>query len=492
MVTELVGQARRRFLWNEVLAQSAWALSAAMGAVIVLLLLGTQILDWQWLLLLPAGTFAVGTWRVVRRMPSGYRVAQMVDRRAGLADTLSTAYFFERESLGRHGSREVREWQRAHAERLCGRVRVSEAVPFTMPRAVYVLAILGVAASSLFALRYGLDRRLDLRKPLARILQQAFGLDQQQLAALDKKRPPERKRPDWKDMQGVSLDEGRLPNTGELENAANAIDASSPADSEEVRKGVQAGKQLQEGAGEDAGDEGEASDEPAGAANAGNDDGQQGQNQKGQQQAGSKQTPPGAEGNNSSLMAKFREAMQNLLSRMKPQPTGATSSQKQSGNGQNSRQGKQQAGKGQQGGQQSGGQESEGQEGQPGSDAQPSETASGRGSGQTGEENSSKQPGSGIGKQDGNKDVKLAEQLAAMGKISEIIGKRSASVSGEATVEVQNSNQQLATPYSNRNAAHAETAAEISRDEVPVALQGYVQQYFEQVRRQSAGAKAKP
>ena len=65
---KLVGLARRRFLWNQVLAQGAWALSAAMGAVIVLLLLGTQILDWQWLLLLPVATLVVGTWRTLRRL----------------------------------------------------------------------------------------------------------------------------------------------------------------------------------------------------------------------------------------------------------------------------------------------------------------------------------------------------------------------------------------------------------------------------------------
>ena len=35
-----------------------------------------------------------------------------------------------------------------------------------------------------------------------------------------------------------------------------------------------------------------------------------------------------------------------------------------------------------------------------------------------------------------------------MGKISEIIGKRSANVSGEVTVEVNSSKQQIRTPYS--------------------------------------------
>ena len=87
------------------------------------------------------------------------------------------------------------------------------------------------------------------------------------------------------------------------------------------------------------------------------------------------------------------------------------------------------------------------------------------------------------------KTMKLAEQLAAMGKISEIIGKRAANVTGEVTVEVQTSTQQLRTPYAQSDAQHQERA-EISRDEVPVALQAYVQQYFEQLRKQVLAAAA--
>ena len=39
-----------------------------------------------------------------------------------------------------------------------------------------------------------------------------------------------------------------------------------------------------------------------------------------------------------------------------------------------------------------------------------------------------------------------------MGKISEIFGKRSATISGESTVEVQQTSQQLHTPYAQRGA----------------------------------------
>jgi len=112
-----------------------------------------------------------------------------------------------------------------------------------------------------------------------------------------------------------------------------------------------------------------------------------------------------------------------------------------------------------------------------------------QGGGHSADQKGANQPGSGIGRQDGNKDAKLAEQIAAMGKISEIIGKRSASVTGEITVEVPSSQQRLQTPYSQSNATHADTGGEISRDEVPVIFQQYVQQYFEQVHKQSNRAE---
>jgi hypothetical protein len=141
-------------------------------------------------------------------------------------------------------------------------------------------------------------------------------------------------------------------------------------------------------------------------------------------------------------------------------------------------------------GQKKGGeQSSDSQDGQSSDDADSGKSAEGKSSGKSSDDQASHNPGSGIGKQDGAKDAKLAEQLAAMGKISEIIGKRSANVTGEVTIEVNSSKQQLKTPYSDSKAAHGESGGEINRDEVPVAFQQYVQQYFEQVRKQGAPAK---
>ncbi len=183
--------------------------------------------------------------------------------------------------------------------------------------------------------------------------------------------------------------------------------------------------------------------------------------------------------------------MQNLLSRMKQQP--AQSGNQQSSMEQNSKQGKgQQAGKQEsanKGQQQSAGQKDGEQEGQAGDQAEQSQDSQGKGTGKNNSEQASKQAGSGVGSQNGDKSIRQAQQLAAMGKISEIIGKRAANISGETTVEVQNSNQVLHTPYAQRGAEHTQGGTEIHRDEVPVALQGFVEEYFEQLRRQAPPAK---
>jgi hypothetical protein len=91
---------------------------------------------------------------------------------------------------------------------------------------------------------------------------------------------------------------------------------------------------------------------------------------------------------------------------------------------------------------------------------------------------------SGIGRQDGNKDLKEAEQLQAMGKLAEIIGKRSASVTGEMMVETPSGKQHLKTEYSQRMGRHSDLGGEINRDEIPLMYQQYVRNYMEAVRKQ--------
>jgi hypothetical protein len=95
---------------------------------------------------------------------------------------------------------------------------------------------------------------------------------------------------------------------------------------------------------------------------------------------------------------------------------------------------------------------------------------------------SDKQPGSGAGRDEGDRQIKRAEQLAAMGKISVILGKRSKDVTGATSVEVVSGEQELTTRYENRKAKHIEVLDKAERDEVPVELQSFVRKYFQEVR----------
>jgi hypothetical protein len=494
MVFETVRRARRRILANEALRHAAYAVSAALATLILLLLVGTQILSWIWLMVLPAITLAAGAYATWRSAPTPYRVAQLVDRNLKLADTLSTALFFARTGAAGH-SGDVRRAQRLQAESVAAGVDPRRAIPLRMPRALYSTALLALAAGSLFALRYGLDRRLDLRAPLARIVQDRFGYpeapqsarNRQNQAAHDPKHPED---------PGLALDDAGPKSPGELDAAPDAaldtvgepdVDnktgSSRPENSKLAQSTQLEGEQNKTG-----------SEEEGVSANQGNQqsaDGQKGPSagKPAQQGKGDDQQGSANSGENSGLLGKFRDAMSSLMNRMR-QPSGTKGAQTQAA--QNGGQQKGQSGNagqnGKQGQQPGDGQPADAKNGQPGDDSQNAQSGQSGSPGESGQQAATKQPGSGIGRQDGSKDVKLAEQLAAMGKISEIIGKRAANVSGELTVEVENGNRQLRTPYAQRDATHAQAGGEINRDEIPEALQAYVQQYFEQVRKQAAAA----
>ncbi|PYT23025.1 MAG: hypothetical protein DMG57_33205 [Acidobacteria bacterium] len=493
-VRNLIRRARNRYVWNELGGQAAFAASVGMAAVILVLVTGTQLLDWPVAALLSILTLGVGSYRILRRVPSAYAIAQLVDQRLYLADALSTALHFE--VSPDKGLESMREAQKAQAERVAENVDLERAVPFVMPRAAYALAALGLVATCLFALRYGMTRTLDLKAPLATILMQTFGSSTVEQAELRKKggsRRSQQPKP-----IGLSIPEGDPNQVGQLDPASNtALDTVEEPDAinSPVERQVSA-KTKSESAGSEKG-EGEQGDPESSEgtdANSGESakEGAQGDRKSDQNGTAEGGKPElGGSDQNSSLVSKLRDAMSSLISRMKQQ-----SGQRQANTGQDAHQAStQRSGPGQkgasgQGQQQSGSQESTDAENQQaGAEGKNGQNAQAQGGGKSSDQQASSQPGSGIGKQDGNKEARLAEQLAAMGKISEIIGKRSANVTGEISVEVPSNQQPLHTAYSQNNATHSDAGGEISRDEVPVIFQQYVQQYFAQVHKQSSRAE---
>ena len=504
-VLQLVGAARRRTFANLAGEQLSVGLVAAMAGAILLLLIGTQILDWWWPLVLFAGGAALSAWRTRRLLPSPYSVAQIVDRKLDLKDSISTAFhFLNRQVDSRPVSQDLVAAQCAQAEQAAANLDVAAAIPWRMPRQIMPALVLAGVAAALFLIRYGTSGGLDLSKPIVESVADFFQLAPDKTLAKNGKAP---KMP-GQDPLGIDItnpDQDRQQLDQATEDALQVVDTpdvnagtegEAKLDQKQVKAaGDQAGDDKQD-SGEE-GDRAAASDpnEKGGDGESGKTGDKAAKDQKGDQAA--KQSG----GDNSSLMDKMKDAMANLMAKMKiPQQQG--SGQKQQASNQKGGQkqgGKQDSGGGQKGEKGQGSPQAKGGSSDDpeakGDEAADQQAQAGQGqSNDKGQEGGSpNEAKAGMGKQDGNKDIKDAEQKAAMGKLSEIFGKRAENMRGDVMVEVTSSKQQpLRTGYTQRGATHGDSGGEVHRDEIPQHLQHYVQQYFEQVRKGEVTPVAPP
>ena len=474
----LVHRARRRLFHNQLLSQGAYAAAVILSAFILLLLAGTQLLDWRWMLAVSTLAIAAALYRARKRLVSPYAAAQFVDRRMELADTISTAVHFQQEDRG--SSRSIRQFQLERARQAAASVDVRLAVPYTRPRGVYPMAVLALAAGSLLALRYGLIGRLDLHPPLAHMLEQQLGWNQRTEVARNTGKLPRAPAP--QDDAGASVNDPDQQESMQPDTVNDSSDASVDSSAEkndstksDPRKdGNRATKAEADGD-----QEAQAESNPSPSdERSGKPPGRQEQ----KQQSGGK-PEANTSGENSSLMNRAKDLLQNLLSSLKP-PSGNPGNQPQNDpNNQGKGPPKQQNDKnGKPGDAGQKGEQSQDQQGEQGPDPRDQNQ---QGDGKSDSQQATKQPGSGAGNQDGDKRIKQAEDLAAMGKITEILGKRSANLTGEATVEVQSTSQQLKTAYAPGAAQHGQSGGEVNRDEIPVAIAPFVQEYFKQARKQA-------
>jgi hypothetical protein len=494
----LIGRGRSRQVSHLLIHSASFAAVLALGGAIVLLLVGTQILNWYWLVLLFAGSLAVTAYRSRSKLLSRYQIAQSIDRQLGFQDALSTAWYFGERRGSTVSPREFIEQQRQVAEDLARSADVRRGVPFLTPRTLYVNAALVAVAFGMFGLRYGINRSLDLRPSLVRINFEGF-LGSREVAdakrirgqrSLDGREPGA--ADPWESKPGdVDAAPDAAPNTADDANVNspdNGADASAKANAKGNEPLPPGNDPL------DPGGKGQSSPptSDAGSPNASPD----ANSQSGKQQSGSKDSNQSSgAGDNSSLAEKMRDALANLLAKLKSQPQqggGKSNEASQSGSQSARKQGQMQDGEsksspGQDQTDASSEAQSQGDQQQGGSQ----QAAQGKSEGQSNNQPNSPDGKSGIGKQDGDKTAREAAELAAMGKISEIIGKRAANVTGEVMVEVASGKQQLKTQYSQRDAAHTDAGGEINRDEIPLAYQQYVQQYFAEIRKLPA-VKGKP
>jgi hypothetical protein len=478
VVPQLLARARRRCFTNLLLEQCAVALAIAMGGGIILLLSGTQILNWYWIVLLAAGSLGFGLYRLRKTIPSTYELAQRIDRRLTLADALSTATYFALPEA--RGDQAIRERQRQEAEEVARTIQPNIAVPYTRPKYAYQAIALFAVACGLFVLRYAVTGSLSLQPSMVKIAFDTFFPPQPQMAKAQKPRDNRKPPMDQGDPDSSTVEKDQAPD--QPLQANDAPDPNNPQAADNSKEAAQKGQQEKQSPDQ----QGENADK--GDKQQGNDADQQNQqnNSKDGQQPGKQDSKQGSESENSSLMDKLKDAMSNMMNKMKSQQKD---SQPQSAQNQKSQQDKsgQQSKQGQQD-KQNANADAQSDQTQT-NNGDPKQSADAKNGEKSSDKNASDDSKSGIGAADGDKSAKEAEQLAAMGKISEIIGKRSQNVTGEVMVEVGQSKQQLKTPWAQKEAAHAEAGSEVHRDEVPLMYQQFVQQYFEEIRRGAPSAK---
>jgi hypothetical protein len=483
----LLHGARRRFVSQVVFEQGAVALGVAFGGAILLLLLGTQILDWYWLVLLFGASFGLGLWRTLRRVPSSYRLAQIIDARMNLHDSISTALFYAGGT--RRADPELLEYQHAEAERAARRIHPAQVFPMRMPKALYAAGGVALVAFGMFAIRYGVTRSLDLRPSLVRIaFETLWPADNR--AAADKKSDLRKKIEDQLKKLGISVgspDTEAKERDSDAQTAMNTTDvpdaSAEPGDASQANVNKTESDQAPgDGDSEEKGGRATGSEDPG--AQVPPDAAPQATAEAAKQDPAQKNAASQSN-DKSGLLDRMRDAMANLLNKLNMQPKGGETRQQMSKSSQKGGAG--QKSESQKGAQSqrpdSSGASSPDQQGQQQGDGEKAQAAQGR----TGDKNGQREPSSdsksGIGKEDGDKSAREAEQLAAMGRISEILGKRAQNMSGELMVEVAGGNQQLKTAYSGKEGKHVEAGGEITRDEVPLIYRDFVQQYFEKVRR---------
>jgi hypothetical protein len=491
-VSQLLKKARRRSILDLVLDQSALAISIAMGGAILLMLTGTSLLEWYWIALLAIASLAVGLYRFRGRVPSEYRLAQRIDWKMSLADALSTAHYFSSED------KPIITQQRRAAEVVARSIDPRVAVPFTRSRFAWPAAGLALIACGLFAVRYAVTGTMSMEPSLVKMAYDTFfGNSPKQEAknnirkqATDPNNPLDPGNPDAPTTQNDQVPDSQM-------ESVETPDVNNPAAPDQSKEAAKGQKTSPQDSDADNNEKGEKGDQSANQEDGNQDkkDGQKG-DKAGDKSKDGKQDAKNQSGNNenSSMLDKLKDAVSNIMNKMKSNPPQEAQSAQ---NSKDSKQGGQE--KGQKSSQNQKGSQSESQDADAQSDQQQQQgdksdqkqSANSKSGDKSQDKNNSPDAKSGIGSSDGDKAAKEAEQLAAMGKISEILGKRAANVTGEVMVEVGSTKQQLKTPWAQKQATHIEAGSEIHRDEVPLMYQQFVQQYFEEIRKGSdAAAKA--
>lgn len=451
-----------------------------MAGAAVLLIAGTEILNWYWVVGIALASLGVGLYRLRGTIPSEYKIAQWIDRRLHLADALSTAKHFAEAGAG--GDEAIRARQREDAESVARGIDVRAAVPFSRPRFLYAAIALTAVAAGLFAVRFAVTQSLSLQPSLVKIAFDTFFPQKQELAQQKRKDAKKDAATDASDKDSATTEQDQQPPDSELnkdEQPEESSEQGQDQSKEQAKQQQQADPEQPQGDNPEKGDKSQN----------GNDASNEGNKSPDGKSADPKSAQDSKQGSNegSSMMDKLKDALSSMMNKMKPSNSQSGSQNQQNAQKQDAQNGQKSGQKGQQSQKQS--QDSSQAQSDQSDSGDQSQSADAKGAEKSSDKNASSDSKSGIGSADGDKAAKEAEQLQAMGKISEIFGKRAQNMQGEVMVEVGQSKQQLKTPWAPKQATHTDAGGEIHRDEVPLMYQEFVEQYFEQIRKAPEPAK---
>ncbi|MBI1354611.1 MAG: hypothetical protein GC160_09715 [Acidobacteria bacterium] len=483
-----VRQSRRRLLLLSGLRWACAAAAIALVGFILLLALGTDRFPGGLLWLFALGGAGWAGWRWHKGRPADYEVAQALDQRWNASDQISTAWFFSSHEVEPTPASEA---QRKMALAAASGHEVTTAFPVEWPRAAsFAAALLGLALLLLTA-RLALQPQLSLEPPLTHVLFPSLAQPETELATLEEKEDPA--APEAADEPQSLSKKGER---AERREAQQKPPAETPPALAETAQQPGEPFQMPEVEGltiePEAGDElafeskepGSESAKPGEEANSG---------EQGPSETAENQKDPAGDWSEKSnnLLDRLKEAFQDMMENLGMEPPQSASSEQQ--------QGGEAAQQGQEGSQQSsepGGEQAQAEQGSEGGEAEmeggepgagdPQQTAQGQGNQNTSEEGSQQsQSAAASGSADGSKELaeRMAEQQAALDALEEFYMQRSEEMEGEIMVETSAAEQTAQTPYQASRQTHTDRGGAISRDEVPLAYQRYIETYFRNLRR---------
>lgn len=429
-------------------------------------------------------TGCFGVWFAMRRwrsaVPDAYAVAQQIDFRQGLADRISTAFFFRTAPAGNR--RPVVEAQYSAAANAAAELHPAVVfpnhTPWTQRASVWLIA----TALVLFGLRVSVQSSLSFEPPLATLLLGSlFGYmperptgDLSQSALIDEEALPEPNA----EEDGFSEEPvpEPKPRTTELPEERYQPEPDGPDSLPEVEGLITLPLDALEGEeaiedaltssdADDAGMDGEGADAefPPSPADEWDDEAQ-------------------------SLLDKLKQAFSNMLETLDMASVDSSDSEQGQEQGSGTTEEASAAGNPADSGDMEEGPSSEAADasmegGEPGETA--GETAS---AGNTSGEDSSGDQSSGenasaAGTSDGSKELVEAEQLEVFGELEELYMQRAENIKGDVTIETRLAEQDASVPYNQRSTSHADRGGAISRDEIPAAFRTYIKNYFEALRK---------